>query len=118
MRKLLWVVVIVVVVVVLGAVLCLLLGKQRPGTVKDEALAAGRDAASLPAADEDYMQDMDYGLTKNHEALRAALDPFLPGITADDAYRRVVRGRNNWNIWTGGNDRFWDKLSPTSFGTI
>ena len=73
MRKLLWVVVIVVVVVVLGAVLCFLLGKPRPGTVKDEALAAGRDAASLPAADEDYMQDMDYGLTKNHEALRAAL---------------------------------------------
>ncbi len=31
------------------------------GTVQDEALAAGRKAESLPAADEDYFKDMDGG---------------------------------------------------------
>jgi len=69
---------IVVTLVVCG----LLMGcpKPQPGTVKDEALLAGRDAASLPGADEDYYADMDYGLTKNPEAIRASLDPYLPGI--------------------------------------
>ena len=31
----------------------------RPGQVLDEARVAGRDAASFPAADEDYFHDMD-----------------------------------------------------------
>ena len=23
-----------------------------------------------------------------------------------------------WLVWTGGNDRFWDVISATSFGTL
>jgi hypothetical protein len=29
-----------------------------------------------------------------------------------------VMGRNMWLVWTGGNDRFWDTISATSFGTL
>src|SRR5262245_33954092 len=91
----------------------------KPGQVKDEAMLAGREAASFPGADEDYFRDMDYGVTKNAEAVRAALDPYVPGISAQDAVKSAVIGRNNWIVWTGGNDRFWDELSyKYSLGTI
>ena len=36
-------------------------GDPEPGTVQDEAMRAGRAAASFPAADEDYFADMDGG---------------------------------------------------------
>ena len=81
-------------------------------------MLAGRDAASLPGADEDYYADMDYGLTKNPEAIRASLDPYLPGISAADAVKRVAIGRNNWIVWTAGNDRLWDVLSVSSLGNL
>ncbi len=69
----------------------------KSGHVQDEAMRAGRSAASLPAADEDYFHDMD-GAT---------------ALTGDE-----VKGRNNWIVWTAGNDRFWDLLSTSSFGTL
>ncbi|HEV3458864.1 MAG TPA: hypothetical protein VHG32_20115 [Thermoanaerobaculia bacterium] len=72
----------------------------RPGDraeVLDEARAAGRDAASLPAAGEDYFHDMDGG---------GALSP------------EAVRGRNAWIVWTGGNDRFWNEMSTRSAGSL
>ncbi len=68
-----------------------------PGGVVDEAMAAGRDANSFPAAGEDYFHDMDGGI---------ALAP------------TEIAGRNTWIVWTGGNDRFWDRLSAISFGNI
>jgi hypothetical protein len=75
----------------------------KPGTVLDEAKAAGRAPESFPAADEDYFQDMDGGVTK----------------TMPDADRQhAVKGRNTWIVWTGGNDRFWDKISVDSFGAL
>jgi hypothetical protein len=107
-----------------GIVLILVAGtlfttcKPQPGTVKDEAMLAHRDAASMPGADEDYYADMDYGLSKNPEGIRASLDPYLPGISAADAVKRVAIGRNNWIVWTAGNDRLWDKLSVSSLGNL
>jgi cytochrome c5 len=68
-----------------------------PGTVQDEALATGRTADSFPAADEDYFKDMDGGMA------------LTPG---------EIKGRNNWIVWTGGNDRFWDHLVNKSFGAV
>ncbi len=66
-------------------------------TVVDEARLAGRDAASFPAADEDYFHDMDGGgnLTKSQ-----------------------IVGRNNWIVWTGGNDHLWDDLTLKSVGNF
>ena len=65
--------------------------------VVDEAKTAGRDAASFPAADEDYYHDMDGGGT---------LTP------------SQVVGRNNWIVWTAGNDHLWDVLSEKSVGAF
>ena len=83
------------------AALCLLLmgfdNAPKPGQVLDEAKAAGRDVASFPAADEDYFHDMDGGLA------------FSPG---------EVNGRNMWIVWTGGNDRFWDGMTASTFGAF
>ena len=118
MRKL--VLVLSILILSIGSVLLFRCSTVKgAGSVKDEALRVGRDAASFPAADEDYFRDMDYGVTKNPEAVRAALDPYVPGISAADAVRSAVKGRNNWNVWTAGNDRFWDELSSKySLGTI
>ena len=51
----------------------------------------------MPAADEDYFHEMDGGLALTREE---------------------IQGRNMWLVWTGGNDRFWDGISATSFGTL
>src|SRR4051795_11918547 len=82
-------------------VVVLLAGCQKsgpqPGTVLDEARLAGRAVNSFTAGDEDYFHDMDGGI---------ALTP------------EEVKGRNTWIVWTGGNDRFWDKISVASFGSV
>ena len=89
--------------------------KPKSGEVLDEAMQVGRSAESLPGADEDYLRDMDYGLTKDPEAVRAALDPYIPGISAEDAVKAVAIGRNNWNIWTAGNDVLWERFARRGF---
>lgn len=65
------------------------------GEVQDEARRAGRDAASLPMAEEDYFRGMDGGVAMTPEE---------------------VRGRNMWNVWTGGNDRLWNTMTHATFG--
>src|SRR5271165_336306 len=67
------------------------------GSVVDEAMAAKRSVASFPQADEDYFHDMDGGM-----ALSLA----------------AIRGRNMWNVWTGGDDRFWDGMTNSTFGAF
>ncbi len=69
----------------------------KAGEVQDEARLAGRPAASFPAADEDYFHDMDGGIA----------------LTTEE-----VKGRNMWNVWSGGNDRFWDGMTNASVGTL
>src|SRR5216684_1995031 len=81
---------------------CLLLAacsdSRTPGHVLDEAQSAGRDVASLPAADEDYFHDMDGDIA---------------ALSADE-----IKGRNTWIVWTGGNDRFWDGMTAITFGAF
>jgi hypothetical protein len=67
------------------------------GPIRDEALRAGREPASFPAADENYFHDMDGGI---------ALTP------------QQVQGRNTWLVWSGGNDRFWDGMTAITFGAF
>ena len=75
----------------------------RPGTVLDEARQAGRGAASLPAPVGDYFHDMDGGADLKPDP-DTKLDPVL--------------GRNTWLVWSGGNDRFWDKMTSYTFGAF
>ncbi len=70
---------------------------EQSGKVQDEAMRAGRDAASFPAADEDYFKDMDGGIALTKEE---------------------VQGRNMWLVWTGGNDRFWDVMTNSTAGAF
>src|SRR4030095_9342579 len=88
------------------------------GKVLDEAQCAGRTAESFPAADEDYFADMDYGATRNPKQVAADLAAYVPGITPEQAVSAAVKGRNNWIVWTGGNDRLWDVLSVQSVGLL
>ena len=74
---------------------CCIGGVGPPGP--DEAQLAGRPAASFPQASEDYFHDMDNGAPLNAEQ---------------------VKGRNMWIVWTGGNDRFWDKVTQNSLATF
>jgi hypothetical protein len=68
-----------------------------PGTVLDEAKAAGVGPEKLAAAADEYLHDMDGGIS----------------LTINE-----IKGRNTWVMWTGGNDRFWDLISATSFGAL
>jgi hypothetical protein len=72
------------------------LGHARAQVI-DEARKAGRPAQSFPAADEDYFHAMDGGIA----------------LTPDE-----VKGRNMWLVWTGGDDRLWDKLTDPTFGAF
>jgi hypothetical protein len=63
----------------------------------DEAQKAGRTEASLAQASEEFFHDMDNGVA----------------LTPDE-----VKGRNMWIVWTGGNDRFWDKVIKNSMATF
>ena len=63
----------------------------------DEAQRAGRTEACLPQAGEDFFHDMDNGVA----------------LTPDE-----VQGRNMWLVWTGGDDRFWDRVTKDSLATF
>src|SRR3982074_570098 len=95
MRKFLLVLILLVVVGV--AVYYIWFRGPQPGTVQDEAMAHGRTAESFPAADEDYFHAMDRG----------------QNLSVSE-----IKGRNNWIVWTGGNDRFWDYLAINSTGAL
>src|ERR1700736_6289266 len=86
-------VVVVTLVVAAGVVVVWFRSHPQPGHVLDEALAAGRQAETFHAADEDYFRSMDDGT------------PLTPA---------EVRGRNTWIVWTGGTGMFWDTMSAKS----
>jgi hypothetical protein len=99
--KILLVVLVVLVLAVVFIVIQWWPNGPKPGSVLDEAKLANRGPESFPAADEDYFQKMD----QNNDGV-IALTP------------AEVKGRNSWLVWTGGNDRLWDKLTIASFGAL
>ena len=66
--------------------------EPRPGTVLDEAMRANRQAESL--------QGRPAKTTSTTWTTRARFTEHSP---------EVIEGRNMWIVWTGGNDRFWDR---------
>ncbi len=85
----------------------------KSGQVRDEAMVAGRDPLSFTAAGEDYFHDMDRG-----EKLFQNPDPLFQGMDAKKLREDLIKGRNTWIVWTGGNDRFWDVMTDKTFGTF
>jgi len=98
-------IVLIVVMFVGSALFSWWLKQPKPGHVKDEALRAGRDASTFPAADEDYFHDMDGGI--DLKALAPAADKSA-----------LIKGRNTWLVWSGGNDHLWDTLNYRSAGAL
>ena len=109
---------LIVLIVAIGVVALLVrfLGGPRPGSVKDEAMRAGLVAKDLPGSDDDYLRAMDRGL--NADAVYDALHKAVPSLSKDEAWKAYNRGRNNWVVWTAGNDTLWDFFANNSFGAF
>jgi len=63
----------------------------------DEAKAAGKTTADFPQITADIFKPMDGGIE---------LSP------------KEVRGRNTWNLWSAGNQRFWDRVAHDTGGLV
>jgi hypothetical protein len=88
--------------IAIGAIAC---GEREaePGTVRDEAMRAGLDAKHFVRPTPDYFRDMDYNVAHTTRV------PFT---------QAEIEGRNMWLVWTGGNDRLWDRLTVNSLGSF
>ncbi len=96
---------------------------ERFGNVLDEATKAGLDRTHFKAAADEHMIEMDKGLLKKpppgepYPATIVAVADIL-GLTPEETRVRAVKGQNTWNVWTGGNDRFWDELAGITAGAF
>lgn len=66
-------------------------------------MRAGLTPAHFVRATDDYFRDMDYNLV---DGTRPVFD------------QAQIEGRNMWLVWTGGNDRLWDRLTIDSLGSF
>jgi hypothetical protein len=82
---------------------CARRGQPAPGTVKDEAARAGHTAQDFVKPTKDYFRDMDYNVVYGKKPVYTQAE---------------IEGRNMWMVWTGGNDRLWDRLSVDSLGSF
>ena len=71
--------------------------KKEPIIVEDEAKLAGKTTADFPQITADIFKPMDGGI---------ALSP------------EEIMGRNAWNLWSAGNDHFWNNVAQDSFGLL
>ena len=63
----------------------------------DEAKAAGKTTADFPQITADIFKPMDGGVDLSPEE---------------------IMGRNTWNLWSAGNQRFWNRAAQDSYGLI
>ena len=63
----------------------------------DEAKATGLTTADLPQITADIFKPMDGGI---------------------DLSPQEIMGRNTWNLWSGGNQHFWNQAAQDSFGLM
>jgi hypothetical protein len=47
-----------------------------------------------------------------------AADVFKPMDGGIQLSEDEIKGRNTWNLWTGGDEQFWERMSRESFGLI
>jgi len=69
-------------------------GKNEP---IDEAKAAGKSTADFPQITADIFKPMDGGIDLSPEE---------------------IMGRNTWNLWSGGNQHFWNHAAQDSYGLM
>ena len=63
----------------------------------DEAKAAGLTTADFPQITADVFKPMDGGIDLSPEE---------------------IMGRNAWNLWSAGNEHFWNRVAQDSYGLI
>src|SRR6266576_3104165 len=76
---------------------CLSLAGCKKNEPVDEAKAAGLTTADFPQITADVFKPMDGGI---------ALSP------------EEIMGRNTWNVWSGRNQYFWDRIARRGYGLI
>ncbi len=74
-----------------------LLGAGCRKTPEDEARLAGLSPNDFPQITADVFQPMDGGIQLSLEE---------------------IMGRNTWNLWSGGNQHFWNDVAPDSYGLM
>ena len=60
----------------------------------------------------------DAGGRKPEDFPELALDVFQPLDGGIALAPDEIKGRNTWNLWCGGTEQFWDRMSHESFGLI
>jgi hypothetical protein len=83
--------------VVVALPFCLALAACRKSEPVDEAKAAGLTTADFPQITADIFKPMDGGIDLSPEE---------------------IMGRNTWNLWCAGNQRFWNCAAQDSYGLI
>jgi hypothetical protein len=63
----------------------------------DEAKAAGKSTADFPQITADIFKPMDGGID----------------LSPDE-----IMGRNTWNLWSAGNQHFWNRAAQDSYGLM
>jgi hypothetical protein len=70
---------------------------KRAEVIQDEAKIAGKSPKDFPQITADVFKPMDSGIE----------------LTAEE-----IMGRNAWNLWSAGNEHFWNHVSQDSFGLL
>jgi hypothetical protein len=83
--------------VICALVLSLFFSAGCKRTIEDEAKAAGKTTADLPQITADIFKPMDGGVELSPEE---------------------IMGRNAWNLWSAGNQHFWNQTAQDSFGLM
>lgn len=65
--------------------------------VEDEAKLAGKKTSDFPQITADVFKPMDSGIELSPEE---------------------IMGRNAWNLWSAGNEHFWNNVAQDSFGLL
>ena len=60
----------------------------------------------------------DAGGRKPEDFPELAIDVFKPLDGGLELTPDEIKGRNTWNLWCGGTEQFWDRMSRESFGLI
>ena len=76
---------------------CVALASCTKNEPVDEAKAAGKSTADFPQITADIFKPMDGGIELSPEE---------------------IMGRNTWNLWSGGNQRFWNHAAQDSYGLM
>lgn len=68
-----------------------------------------------PKSADDSLAD-DGGGRKPADFPELALDVFQPMDGGIALSQDEIKGRNSWNLWSGGNEQFWDRVARDALG--